>query len=302
MIFKYMRILTILLILLGVFISTENGNSLEMEELSPVIFVSYAGSEMQLQSTLNLAESIRTFGGQYKEAPIWIYTHRELIVKDLEIKKKFNALDVQIKYVIIPEETSWFFLSGMVFTAAMAESESFGETSILVFIGSDTIIIKETQELILQNSVSLGYRTVTHKNISPLYTEELDTYWSKAYSLMKIDEQTIFKMITPADDDTIRPYFNASRLAVRPERGIFRKWGEMYLMMCRDSTIKTESEKNSLKRVFTFQVALIGTIVNNLNRSEIVEFLNRYNYPIFFNEMFNAKKDFHDITNKVTIR
>ena len=69
-----------------------------------------------------------------------------------------------------------------------------------------------------------------------------------------------------------------------------------------DTIIKEMAKQNRKKWIFTFQVALTGAILNNLQRDEMVEFSDRINYPIFFREMFGAKYDFHDITNAVTVR
>lgn len=267
-----------------------------------VIFVSFAGNEIQLQNAFILAESIRTFAGRYADAPIWVYCPKGLMENKSETLPKLASINVEIKNVIISQETSWFFLSGMVFSAAMAEAEAEGKAAILVFMGSDTVVLREPKEFILTEGVNLGYCPVMHKNISPFYSEELDTYWKRAYDNMGVDESTVFPMVTPADGDTIRPYFNAGCLAVRPERGLFRTWADVYTRLCEDSVLKAECEQDAAKRVFTFQVALTGTFLNNLSRSEMVELSDWYNYPIFFREMFGAKRDFHDITDVATIR
>jgi hypothetical protein len=209
---------------------------------------------------------------------------------------------VVLKSVEIPDEAGWYYLSGMVFAAAEAERQAAGKAAVLVFMGTDTIVLDEPSEFILPEGISLGYCPVMHRNISPLYTEPLDAYWSRAYSIMNIDESAVFKMITPADSDTIRPYFNAGCLSTRPERGLFRSWATSYIELCRDSLLKREAEKDAMKRVFTFQVALTGTFLNNLERDEMWEFSKRYNYPIFFKEMYGAKNDFNDITGVATIR
>ena len=119
---------------------------------------------------------------------------------------------------------------------------------------------------------------------------------------MGIHESTVFPMVTPADGDTIRPYFQAGCVVVRPERGILRKWAEMLTTLSQDSVIKALSEQDQRRRIFTFQVALTGAILNNLERNEMIQFSDRINYPIFFKEMFGAKRNFHDISNAVTIR
>jgi hypothetical protein len=280
----------------------EGFSELPEGERTTIIFVTSVGGPGQLKRAYSLAESIRAFAGRYSNAPIWIFCPRELTTQDAAARRKFASLSVALKSVDIPDEAGWYYLSGMVFAAAEAERQAFGKAAVLVFMGSDTIVLDEPSEFILPEGVSLGYSPVMHKNISPLYVEPLDAYWSRAYTIMNINESAVFKMITPADGDTIRPYFNAGCLSVRPERGLFRKWAATYIDLCRDSLLKREAEKNTMRRVFTFQVALTGTFLNNLGRDEMIEFSKRYNYPIFFREMYGAKYDFHDITDVTTIR
>jgi len=297
-----MRAVAITLVLLVAQAAWGQGEATVAAQPTEVVFVSYAGNETQLERACNLAESIRTFAGRYKDAPIWVYASPELLEGESAALRQLEGLKVEIRRVVIPEETSWFFLSGMVFSAASAEAAADGAAVIVVFMGSDTIVLQEPHEFILADSVVLGYRPVMHKNISPLYSEPLDTYWKTAYDLMGIDEAAVFPMVTQADGDTIRPYVNAGCMAIRPERSIFRKWAEIYKRLCRDSVLKAESVQDGMKRVFTFQVALTGAVLNNLKRGEMVELSQRYNYPIFFREMFGAKRDFHDITDAATIR
>lgn len=271
-------------------------------ERLPIVFVSFVGNPAQLERAYGLAESIRAFAGQYQDAPIWIFGPEELTTQNTAAQVRFASLDVTLKSVEIPDEAGWYFLSGMVFTAAEAERQAAGKATVLVFMGSDTIVLKEPSEFILPDGVSLGYCTVMHRNISPLYSEPLDAYWSRAYSIMGIDESAVFSMITPADGDTIRPYFNAGCLSTRPERGLFQKWAATYLELCKDTLLRSEAEKNEMRRVFTFQVALTGTFLNNLRRDEMMQLSKSYNYPIFFKEMFGGTYDFHDITDAATIR
>lgn len=281
---------------------SEDFSDLPEGERTTIIFVTSVSSPGQLERVYSLAESIRAFAGRYRDAPIWIFGPEEITTQNAAAQRKFASLNVTLKSVDIPDEASWYYLSGMVFAAAEAERQASGKAAVLVFMGSDTIVLDEPSEFILPEGVSLGYCPVMHKNISPLYSESLDSYWSRAYSIMNINESAVFKMITPADGDSIRPYFNAGCLSTRPERGLLRKWAVTYIELCSDSLLKREAEKNTLRRIFTFQVALIGAFLNNLGRNEMMEFSRRYNYPIFFKEMYGAKYDFHDITDVATIR
>ncbi len=268
----------------------------------PIVFTTFVEFKEELVPLKVMIESLRSFGGKYKDAPVWIYTTNGLMASEVEVLKKIDSLNAEIRTSQSPQDATWFFLAKKVFAAAQAEADAEGKTAILARLDTDTIIIQEPDEYILPEGKSLGYRPVFHRNINPLYWEPLDVYWARAYQTMGIQESTVFPMVTPADGDTIRPYFQAGCIVVRPERNILRKWAGMFTVLYQDSVIKELCKQDQRKRIFTFQVALTGAILNNLDRSEMVQFSNRINYPIFFREMFGAKKDFHDITNAVTIR
>lgn len=268
----------------------------------PIIFATYAEQPYQLYSARVLIESIRTFGGDYKNVPIWLYVTEQLQKDAAETLQKFASLNVVIKTCQAPEKARWFPLANVVFMAAQMETDAENQGVVIAMLGSDTVVLQPLDEFVLPKGISLGYRPVFHRNINPLFSEPLDDYWTRAYEIMGIQKSTVFPMVTSADGDTIRPYFQAGCLAVRPEKTIFRKWKEQFTALYSDSLIREMSEQGMKLRIFTFQVALTGAILNNLERTEIMQFSDRINYPIFFREMFGAKRDFHDITNATTIR
>lgn len=267
-----------------------------------IIFTTFIESKEELLPLKVMVESLRTFGGKFKDAPVWIYMTNELMASESEALAELASFNVDVRISHAPQDATWFFLARKVFAAAQAEADAAGKAAILARLDTDTIIIQEPDEYILPNGKCLGYRPVFHRNINSLYNEPLDAYWTRAYQIMGIQESTVFPMVTPADGDTIRPYFQAGCIVVRPERSILRKWAEMFTTLCQDSIIKALCKQDQRKRSFTFQVALTGAILNNLDRSEMIQFSDRINYPIFFKEMFDAKRDFHDITNAVTVR
>jgi len=202
----------------------------------------------------------------------------------------------------VPEEATWFYRSRKVFASAQAEQQAAGKARILAWLDADTVILQEPGEFLLPEGKSLGYRPVMHRNISPLYEEPLDDFWKRAYADMSIPESAVFPMVTVADGDKIRPYFNAGCLVVRPERGLLRKWAETFPVLYKDPVLKEMCRRDELKRIFIHQVALSGAVLKHLRRSEMIELSKRINYPLFFREMFGAKREFHDIGEAVTIR
>lgn len=273
-----------------------------VNEKQSFIFCSYAENPDQVHFLVPMVESIRTFAGKYRDTEVWIYIIPELITREALTIEKLASMNVVVKEIEVPDDAAWFFLSGKVFASAKAEAEAEGKTDILVFLNYDTVFLSEPDEFNLPENKKLGYRPVMHKNVGLLYSEPLDSFWMRIYERMSIDESRLFPMVTPADEDTIRPYFNAGLLIARPEAGILRKWVEYYGKLYQDNLIRHMCEQDIRKRIFLHQTALTGAILNNYTRKDILLLSDRINYPIFFSEQFGAKKDFHDITDVVTFR
>jgi len=291
--------------LIGLLITMMSSGSSEARQQSgpaPIVFAARIDDSRQFPGFLVMVESLRAFGGGMKDAPFWLYMPKAIIPSGAEAMAPFKVLRAEIKALDPPDDAAWYPLSSWVFSSAAAEAEAEGNASILAWLGGDTVFLQEPKEFILPEGKALGYRPVFHRNICPLYEDPLDQYWTRAYELMEVREASLFPMVTPADGDRIRPYFQAGCLAVRPEKGLLRKWREMFNVVSRDAAIKGICEKDGPKRTFTFQASLTGAFLNTLRRDEMLEFSGRINYPIFFREMFGAKRDFHDITDAVTVR
>ena len=267
-----------------------------------MIFAAFAEQEPDLAGIRIMIDSIRRFAGRFKDAPVWVYLTEGILASESKLLEEIESLGAEFRLGEAPEEATWFYLSRKVFAAAQAEKAAEGTADILAWLDVDTIFLQEPGEFLLPKGKSLGYRPVMHKNISPLYDEPLDAFWERAYRNMEITDSLVFPMVTVADGDKIRPYINAGCLIVRPERGVLRKWAENFSLLYKDPALKEMCRQDERKRIFIHQVALSGAVMKHLRRDEIIELSSRINYPIFFGEMFGAKRDFHDISEAVTIR
>jgi hypothetical protein len=163
-------------------------------------------------------------------------------------------------------------------------------------------MLQEPGEFGLPPGKQLGYRPVMHRNVGLLYNEPLDAYWGRVFELLRVDPATAFPVVTPADGDTLRTYVNAGCLAVRPQRGLLRKWAECFTALYPDASLAEMCKQDEKRRLFLHQVALTGAILTHLRRDELLELSDRINYPIFFQSMFGAKREFRDIRGVVTFR
>jgi hypothetical protein len=274
----------------------------EVAAKEKMVFAVMGERRAQLDYILLMAESIRTFGGQFKEAPIWVYLPPALMELSDDMQNKFDSFGMEIKEVEAPPKSMWYYFSRKVYAAAKAEEDALDEYEFLAWLNYDTILLNEPLEFVLPEKVSLGYRPVMHKNIGLLYNEPLDEFWQKSFTLMSVDEKNIFPVVTPADGDSIKPYINAGCLIVRPEKRIMKEWIGKFEELYNDARLTELCGQDRLHRIFIHQVALTGVLLNYLNKDEFIELSEYVNYPFFFKEMFGSKKDFHDVTGVITFR
>jgi hypothetical protein len=282
--------------------SPAGAGNLPPPELQPIIFASFAESPQQVEHVRLLAASIRTFAGACEDAPVRLYAPAGLIAEGSETLKSLAALGVEVRHSTAPAAALWFFFAAKVYAAAQAEADAVGEATILAWLDDDTIVLQQPDEFLLPAGKSLGYRPVMHKNVGLLYDDPMDAFWGRAFALLGVEESSVFPVVTPADGDTLRTYVNAGCLAVRPERGLLRKWATCFSVLHRDPDLTEMCRQDRAKRIFIHQVALAGAILTHLARPEMVELSDRINYPIFFESKFGAKRDFRDLTGVVTVR
>jgi len=267
-----------------------------------IIFAGFAEGSEQLSHMLVFVESVRKFAGSFRDAPIWIYVPEASTEKYKKILDKISVLHADIHESSAPEAALKYYFSRKVFAAAEAEAQAETQTEILAWMDEDTIILKEPKDFLLAHDKSLGYRPVMHQNIGSLYSESPDVFWSRVYKNLSLPESALFPMVSPADQRTLRPYFNAGLMVVRPKRGILRKWPGNFKKLYQDPVFAEMCQKDVYKRIFLHQAALVGAILNTLNKEEMFEFSHNYNYPLFFHEKFEATRKFGDISDAYTTR
>jgi hypothetical protein len=267
-----------------------------------IVFATYAQSEEGLRYVYFLAESIREFAGRFKDAPIWVYVPEGFDKLNDDLAKRFSTLDVEIRTSRTPEEAEWFYFAEKVFAAGEAEAAADGKVALLVWMDEDTIVLQEPKDFLLGKGISYAYRPVMHNRSGSLYDEKPNAFWSRIYEKLEIDDEALFPMVTPADRQKIRAYFNAGLLVVRPEEGILRKWGRDFTVLYRDSVLAQMCRDDVTNRIFIHQTALVGAVLNLIDRSEMIELSENYNYPIFFHQQWEAEKAFDSIDDIITLR
>lgn len=237
------------------------------------------GSGLTLNVPL-LAASIRTFAGTLSDCPIWVLVPEPGNNVSRKTKGKLRSLDVKVTSFTVDHEVAGFPFAGFVLAAAAAESLAKERTTFLAWMGLDTLVIDEPTSFLLDEDKTVGYRPVHHTLIGSLYEKPLDPFWELIYRTCHVTDDKIFPMKPHVDHNTLRPYFNAGHLILRPEKGLLQTWWEYFKKLYRDPLFEEYYEKNELYSIFVHQAVLTGVILSTVKRQELQELPFTYNYPL----------------------
>lgn len=247
--------------------------------MKKIIFAwTMATSGSDLRTPL-LAASIRTFAGTFSASPIWMLVPNIENNLSKELKDQLLSLDIQIIPFSVDHEILKFPFGGYVLATATAESLARNKTEFLVWLNSDTLVFDEPTQFLLDNNKNLGYRPVHHTLVGSIYGAPIDPFWELIYRKCGVMEEKIFPMKTHVDHNTLRPYFNAGCLIIRPQTGLFQAWWKSFNELYQDPSIEKFYETNQLYRIFIHQAILVGVILSTMDPQELQELPFNY-YPL----------------------
>jgi hypothetical protein len=244
-----------------------------------IVFTSTISPGRYEISALLLAESIRAFAGRLSKSPIWFYVTLNTDELSCATEDKLYALDVELIPFRVDHKAAKFFFMPEVVAAAEAEERAVGQADTQVWLGSNTLVLREPWDLVLPGGKNMGYRPVHHTLVGSRFDSPLDTFWSLIYERCGVPRDRVFPMKTHIDGNTLRPYFNAGLLAVRPERHFIKKWRDTFT----DLYQRPEFEKfyaNEMYRIFMHQAVLSAVALASFPCDELLELPPTYNYPV----------------------
>jgi hypothetical protein len=219
--------------------------------------------------TILLCRSIRTFGGLYRDAPIYVFQPRT--GADLSD----GTLDVlrQLEVTHIREALNTDFADhgtlNKVFVCAYAE-RALNEPN-LVFLDSDTVVIAEPKELDLPVGTDIAVRPADSTSLNSRGPADfIDAYWQRVFKDRALPR---VPFVETELGRRVRAFFSAGLIAVRREAGVFREWEDdfrqlMYRGLIPDDLVGRMDE-----------VALVATVVRRFARSRLLGV--GYNYLIY---------------------
>ncbi len=268
-----------------------------------IVFCSviFPGPQAETDSLL-LAESIRAFGGAFSGDPIWFFLPD--VGKSLTepARRRLAVLDVRVVPFPVEAEKLRFFFMGQLAGLAQAEAQAAGETDLLAWLDSNTILVNEPKEFLLPEGKSLGYRPVHHLLVGSRFDQPLDPFWEQIYQSCRVPPERVFPIRPVVEDLRMRPYFNAGILVARPERRLFRDWYDTFLNLYQLSVFKAFYEQDQRYTIFLHQAVLAGVALRSLEQGELLELPATYNYPVHLFERDTTNRRPASMDELVTFR
>lgn len=170
-----------------------------------------------------LCESIRTFGGRYRDAPILAVSPRPHLALGPEARAHLEALDVT--YVVEPlnETGRPYGTINRIVTGAWAET--FSSSPYLVLLDTDTVFVGEPTFV----RADVGVRPVDVKGAaSSGRGDPLEAYWTRMCGFGGIDPSRLPMLSTTIDKVRIRASYNGGFTVVRRDLGILRRTRDIF--------------------------------------------------------------------------
>jgi hypothetical protein len=170
-----------------------------------------------------LCESIRTFGGRYRHAPIIAVSPRPDLALGPETRAYLDALDVT--YVVEPLNDTGSPYGTINRIVAGAWAEIVSSRSYLVLLDTDTVFVGEPGFV----RADVGVRPVDVKgSASSGVDDPLDAYWARMCVFGGIHPSRLPMLATTIDNVPIRASYNGGLTVVRRDLGILQRTREIF--------------------------------------------------------------------------
>lgn len=245
----------------------------------PITFITMVIPGKAALKALMMANSLRTFGGEFNQSPVWFMVPAG---KDLFCDSERQAmagLDIHLHPFHAAAELLNFPFAAKIAAAAQAEAALHGSCECLAWLDLDTIVLRQPDELRLNPGKHLAYRPVHHKLIGPAWDEPLDAFWELVYRSCRVSQARQFPMFTHTGQK-IRPYFNAGSFVTRPAGGLMAYWQETFQQLYQEPEFLGWYQASELYAIFIHQAIFSGVILQMFEADQLQALSPRINYPL----------------------
>jgi len=230
------------------------------------VFLTLVRSTRGIPRVRLLTDSIRSFGGDWRDGPIWLFETLSSSDHSPATQSSWASLEsagVKVIPLNVPDAVRRYDFGDKVYACAQAEARATGIQS-LIWADLGVLFIQPPRLYDLGASFDAAVRPVHIKNVGLLATEPLDGFWQKVYQTVGVQDisATVDSFV---DTQHLRAYFNSHAFAVNPSTGLLRQWLECFEVLVGDQAFQSAYCQGERHQVFLHQAVLSTLIATRLD-------------------------------------
>jgi hypothetical protein len=245
-----------------------------LNETDRTVFIVLVSVESQLPRARLLIDSIRSFGGDLRDAPIWLFEGAPGCASCSE----FQGEGVQVHRLSVQQSALDYWFGDKVHACARAEEMAASGVRSLVWVSPDCLFVRPPLLFDLGSFYDAAVRPVHIKNVGVRSDGPLDGYWKRIYGSLGVDDVEI-TVESFVDRQRVRAYYNTHALSVNPSKGLFRRLAESFDSLVQDDEFQFRVCSDEWHRIFLHQAILSSLVASVLEPERIRNLPPDYIYP-----------------------
>jgi hypothetical protein len=247
----------------------------EVAAAARLVFATYAQGPAQARKAALLAESLRRFGGDLGDAPLYV-------VADESARAALATPNLAATVLPLEEDA---VARGVPFAAkayaAAAVERRAPEAETLAWMDPEAVVVSVPRALDLGSSAAVALRPVFLVNAVGLAEgAPVDAYWARLFREAGVDPAAVPAVESFADERRIRFYVNCGVIAWTPARGIGREWARALSAVLADGAWREEHCADPRRLVFLHQAVLSAVLLARTTAEERRWLPPDHGYPL----------------------
>jgi hypothetical protein len=243
-----------------------------------IVLATFAARRYEVQA-LMLVKSLRDFGGDYADLPVWVYVPERQPLTG-PAWDALQALDVEMVPFLIDEDFRRFPFAGKTLAAAVAEERAEKEGLLLAWHDRTGLIRGAPVDFNLPEGIAAAFRPTDIANIGAPYGEPLPEFWRLILEQFNLSREDLPPITTAIDQKRLHLYVNAGLLVVRPEKHLLQTWAANLQKTYDLPKYKPFYEEDQACAIFMHQAALTAAVAQRTLPEERLILPNTYLFSV----------------------
>ncbi len=244
----------------------------------PMTFMVMIASPREEQEAAALVNSLRTFGGRYRLAPVIL-----VLADPAKADGRSLAADVQATVRLqMSDRLRRFPFADKVYACAQVEELVASRTDWLVWLNPDALVLAPPDAIAADPDAWAALRPVHVRNVGAPASAPVPEYWKRIYQAAALDPEDVWPVESLVDHQKVRAYFNSGCMAFAPDKGILRAWKAVFEKLLSDPANVAFYSADGSYSIFCHQAVLSAVVVARAGGSRVIMLPAAYGYPLGF--------------------